>query len=164
MMEKFKIFSTWKVQRLSRERKILSETISRNIVTSQGKDEILNIIFGATAKPTFYIFPFSSNSTPTTAYTYAVPVCTEWTGYDELIRQQLITAAASYNVISNAASPAEFTASGAATIYGGALVNVSTKGDVADVAGRMYLCTRFSTFETLAVSEVIAISVSIEFV
>ena len=105
---------------------------THNIVTNEGLNHILDIVLhGGTQVSPWYFLIFNTDTTPLAAHTYAVPGFTEDTNYDEATRQEYVEAAASGQSITNSASRAELTMNSTTTIYGAALVSLSTKGDVA---------------------------------
>lgn len=110
------------------------ETIDRwrddNLVTNQGLDALLDIMFhGTTQIGTWYIGLFEGNYTPVATVTAATitAASTECTAYDETTRQQFVEAAASGQSITNSASRATFTFNAEKTIYGAFLVSASAK-------------------------------------
>lgn len=138
------IASIW-LSEVIRDGVIINSSISKNLVTNEGLNALLNIMFhGSTQITTWYIALFSNNHTPAAGNTYATPGYTEYTTYDEATRQAFVEAAASGQAITNIASRAEFTISsgGGATVYGAALVGggtgATTKGDTA--GGGTLLC------------------------
>ena len=108
-----------------------------NTITNEGLDAWLNIMFhGATQITTWYIIPVETDTTATTALTYAVPGFTEWDGYSEVARQEFVAAAASSQVITNSANKATYTSTEDKTLYGGALVGGGTGAStISDTAG-----------------------------
>lgn len=102
-------------------------------------DLILN---GGTPIPTWYIAQFSGNVTPAANLTAATfpATCTEFTGYQETVRQEYIVPNAASLSTSNADNLASFTITSAATIYGAAILSVSTKGAT---TGRLLAAARY---------------------
>jgi hypothetical protein len=137
--------------------------IIHNLVVNEGLDDVLDVYFkSGTQSATWYIAIFSSDSTPAAGWTYAVPVCTEFTNYDESTREEWIEGSISGQSLDNSASPAEFTCtSGSNTIYGAMFNNVSTKGDVASGSGVLFSAARFAASRPFNAAEVLKIVVTI---
>lgn len=119
------------------------EDWASNLVTNEGLDHILDAILHASTQiTTWYALMFESDSTPAAAWTYAVPIMTETTAYDEVTRPEYVEAASSGQSITNSANKAQFTINASKTMYGAALVGggttPTTKGDVA--GGGTLLC------------------------
>lgn len=118
---------------------------AKNRVVDDSINYIIDLILhGATQIPTWYIAQFSGNVTPAanlTALTFP-SVCTEFTGYQETTRQEYIEAAAMNLSTSNADNLASFTITTAATIYGAAILSVSTKSAT---SGRLLAAARYTT-------------------
>jgi uncharacterized OB-fold protein len=145
--------------------KPLQHSISTNIVTLQGKDALNNIMFhAATQITTWYIAIFSTNTTCVNTMTYAVPVFTYSTAYNEGTRPEWVEVASSSQVITNTASRAVFTMNDTATIYGCALVGggsaASTKADVAG-GGVLYSASLFSAAKSVVATNVLSVGISI---
>ena len=138
------------------------ETI-HNLVVDEGLTDVLDVYFkSGTQSATWYVAIFGSDSTPAAGWTYAVPVCTEFTNYDETTREEWVEGAITSKSLDNSASPTEFTCtSGTNTIYGGMLNNVSTKGDVASGSGILYSGARFGSSRPFNTAEVLKIVVTI---
>lgn len=137
--------------------------VVHNLVVNQALDDVLDVYFeSGTQSANWYIAIFGSDSTPAGAWTYAVPVCTEFTNYDESTREAWVTAGVSSQSLDNSASPAEFTCtSGTNTIYGAMLNNTSTKGDVASGTGILYSAARFGASRPFNTAEVLKIVITI---
>lgn len=114
-----------------------------NIVTDEGLDAILDIMLHADTQITaWFVLIVETDTAEAAGMTYAVPVFTESTAYDEATRPAYVEAAASGQSITNSASPADFTINATKTIYGAALVgggtDADTKGNTA--GGGTLLC------------------------
>lgn len=136
-----------------------------NIVTNEGLNALLNIMLhGSTQITTWYCLLFESDTTPAAGTTYATPVFTESTAYDESTRPAYNEAAASSQSITNSANKAVFTISGTKTMYGAALVGggsaPSTKGDTAG-GGTMFCAAKFSSARSVVDDDVINLTYSI---
>lgn len=138
---------------------LISETRgNHNIVTNEGLNSILNIMFhNATQIATWYIAIFESNTTPAAGTTYATPVYTECTAYDELTREEYVEAASTAQSMTNAASKATFTMNASKTIYGASLVSFSTKNDTAEAGAVLYAAAAV-TPQAVVSSDVIQIT------
>ena len=138
------------------------ETI-HNLVVDEGLTDVLDVYFkSGTQSATWYIAIFGSDSTPAAAWTYAVPVCTEFTNYDETTREEWVEGAISSQSLDNSASPAEFTCtSGTNTIFGAMMNNINTKGDTGSGSGVLYSGARFSASRPFNTAEVLKIVVTI---
>jgi hypothetical protein len=152
----------WKAYGYDRFNKLKWIEIIDNMVLDEGCNHALGAIFkGDTQYSTWYVLLFESNSTPVAGWVYANigTNFTEFEDYDELTRPEWVSGTVSSKQVHNSASVAVFTASTgvSTTIYGAALVNVSTKGDNASPAGIEWCATRFSTARPLEETEVIRI-------
>ena len=116
---------------------------------------------GATNYGSWYVLLFESDSTPAATWVYANigTDFTEFEDYDEATRVLWNSAGVTSQTDTNTANPAAFTCSTgiSTTIYGAALVNVSTKGDNASGSGIEWCATRFGTARPFAAAEVINI-------
>lgn len=134
----------------------------KNTITNECLNDNLDVYLnGGTQSSDWYVLLFSSNSTPAVTWTYAAigTDFTEFTDYDELTRVTWSPASPSGQSITNSASPAEFTASAGVdtSLYGAGMVNVSTKGDNASPAGKLFCATRFGSTRPYTAAEVIKI-------
>lgn len=137
-------YSVWTTKLYRRGRLHLVDH-GHNVTTTQMLNHIANVVFhGTTPITTWYVGLFGSNTTPTADCTYAVPVFTEFTAYDEATRPVFTEGAASGGVLSNVANPARFTFNSDTTVYGGMLVGggsaPSTKGNTA--GGGILACAK----------------------
>ncbi len=137
----------------------------KNIVTNEGLDALLDIMFHADTQITvWYVLIFETNTTPAAAHTYAVPVFTESTSYDEATRPAWVEAAASSQSITNSANKATFTISATKTIYGAALVGggsaPTTKGNTAG-GGVLYASVKFGTSKSVVDDDVLKVTVTL---
>lgn len=137
--------------------------IIHNLVVNEGLTDVLDVYFkSGTQSATWYIAIYGDDQTPAAGWTYAVPVYTEFTNYDESTREEWVEGAISSQSLDNSASPAEYTCtSGTNTIYGASMVNVSTKGDVASGSGVMFSAAKFSSSRPFNTAEVLKIVVTI---
>lgn len=161
MRLKFK--NIWQFDCFDRNGGLLWTEKQPNLVVNEGLTNVLNVMFvSGTQSTNWYILLFNSDSTPAAGWTYALGGTnfTEFTSYDESTRGAWGPSTATTPSISDSAS---FTASTAVstTIYGAALVNVSTKGDNASGTGVMWCATRFGTARPFNDSEVLQVSYTI---
>lgn len=140
-------------------------TWDHNICTAEGINGLLDIMFHAAPQiSTWYILLFESDTTPADGTTYATPVFTESTAYDEATRQEYVEAGATGKVITNTANKATFTMSATKTIYGGALVGggtgASTKSDTAG-GGKLFCASKFTASKAVVNDDVLRVTVAI---
>jgi hypothetical protein len=128
-----------------RNGKLIGRDIASNIVTTEGLNHILStVVAGGSAVSPWYIALFEGNYTPVAGLTAATftASATECTAYDEAARVAYVEGTPSGGVIDNAASRAVFTMNATKTIYGGALLSVSTKSST---SGTLLAAARFSS-------------------
>jgi len=135
------IFSGKFIAECYRNGKLIWVDETRNIVTTEGLNRILDVMFHATTQTTtWYCGLVETDTTATAAMTYDVPVFTESTAYDEATRPAYVEAAASNGSMTNSANKAVFTISGTKTMYGAALFSINTKGDHTQGANNVLYC------------------------
>ena len=128
-LEKLNIGGTWKLECFRNGNKLWEEGF-HNTWTAEGLNHLLNVYFhDTTPVATWYCLIFESDTTPGDGTTYATPVFTECTAYTETARPVYNESAASGKKVTNVDNKAVFTMNASKTIYGAALVSVSTKGD-----------------------------------
>ncbi len=109
LKEGLKIGGHWKAECYRKGKLIWTEEI-HNIWTDEGLNALLNIMLhAATQITTWYCLIFETDTTPAAGTTYAVPVFTECTAYDETIRPTYDEAASTAKSTTNSASKAVFT-------------------------------------------------------
>jgi hypothetical protein len=147
--------------------------ITRNTVQHMGLTTTLNCLFhGQTPPTTWYATLFESDTAMTggTA-TYAVPVYTETTAYDEVTRPEFVESTATTagtSALSNSASKASFTMNDTKTIYGGALVGgtcgtfCATKNDTAATGGILYCASKFTVAKDVVNDDVVKLTVTVQ--
>lgn len=172
LIPKFLVSSMWDVEHLRRKAKgslyiwdLVNKSLSHNVCTAEGINALLNIMFhGSTQITTWYVLIFESDTTPSDTTTYATPIFTESTAYDETTRPAFNEAAAASKLITNSANKATFTINATKTIYGGALVGggsaATTKGNVAG-GGTLYCASKFSSSKAVVDDDVLLITVTI---
>ncbi len=119
-----------------RKGKLLWTDTFHNIITNEGLNHILNVeLHAATQITTWYCCLVETNTAAAAAMTYAVPVYTESTAYDEATRPAYVEAESTAKSTTNSANKATFTISATKTMYGAAIVGggsaATTKGDAA---------------------------------
>jgi len=161
---RFLIESIWDVEHWRGEN-LLSVTRDHNVCTAEGLNALLDIMFhGSTQITTWYVEIFESDTTPADGTTYAVPVYTPSTAYDEATRPAYVEAAAASKSITNSANKAVFTISATKTIYGAALLGggaaATTKADVAG-GGTMYCASKFGSAKSCVDDDVINVTITL---
>ncbi len=160
------VTSVWDIECFDKYGKLKwTEKGLKNIVTNEGLDALLNKMFHAETQITaWYILIFETDTTPASGHTYAVPVFTESTAYDEATRPAWDEAAASSQSITNSANKATFTISATKTIYGAALVgggtDANTKDDQAG-GGTLYASVQFGTSKSVVDDDVLKVTVTL---
>lgn len=162
--ERALVWSIWDVEHW-RKGQLLSYDSTHNIVPNDALDNLLNVHFhAATQITTWYVLIFESNTTPSSATTYATPVFTESTAYDEATRPEYKEAAASGQSMTNSANKADFTMNATKTIYGAALVgggtDADTKGDAAG-GGTLYCAAKFSASKAVEDDDILHVTVTL---
>jgi len=147
------------------ERRLMWTEDFHNVVTNEGLDHILDVEFhAATQLTTWYCLLFETDTTPGSGTTYATPVFTECTAYDEANRPEYEEAAASSQSITNSANKATFTISDTKTIYGAALVaggtDANTKGNTAG-GGTMFCAAKFGSSRSVVDDDVINLTYTV---
>jgi len=145
--------------------KLIDQWEYDNVCTDEGLDHMLDSTFDAATQITaWYVEIFESDTTPDGDTTYAVPVYTPSTSYDEATRPVYTAAAAASQVTTNAASKAVFTISATKTIYGAALVGggaaATTKGDVAG-GGTLFSASKFGAAKNVIADDVLNVTIAI---
>ncbi len=131
---------------------LIDEWDSKNVVTDEGINHALNVIFnGASAVTTWYIGLFINNYTPVagdTASGFPATAGEATTQYSEGARQTYVEATSTAKSITNSANKATFTAASATTVtvYGAFLSSVSTKGGT---SGILMAASKFATAKPL---------------
>lgn len=171
--QKALVYSIWDIEGFRRKRrgstyhweKIHSSYGNCNTVTNEGHNHLLNGTFrGATQITTWYVAVFSTDTTPSTATTYATPVFTETDKYDELTRPVYVGAESTAQSMSNILSKATYTVNDTVTIHGGALVGGGTAADTKkDTAGggTMYAAAKFSSPGSYVSSDIFQVTIAL---
>ncbi len=129
-----------------------------NIITNQGLTHYLNTeLAGGTAITTWYCTLVETDTTPAAGMTYAVPVYTESTAYDEATRPAYVETVTD-QTCTNSASKAVFTISATKTMYGASLVGggtaATTKGDTAG-GGTLSCYAKFTSSRAVLDNDII---------
>jgi hypothetical protein len=139
-----------------------------NVVTDQGLAALLDVMFLHGTQITddkWFVALIESGSVPTTSSTYAVPIYTESTAYDEATRPSFVGVRSSLT-LTNSASLATFTISATKTIIGGALVGgnaegSNTKGNTASTGAVLYCAIELSEEKYAVDNDVLTIQVDL---
>lgn len=146
--------------RIIRAGKIIDEWFDHNLVTNEGLNYLLDVMFnGTSATNTWYIAPFEGNYTPIAGDTAATfpSSATECTAYSQSTRVAYVPAAAAAQNVTNSASPATFTFNATKTIYGASLNTVSTKSAT---TGKLFAAARFSSSKSVVSSDQLLLTYS----
>jgi hypothetical protein len=143
----------------------LWEQNASNIVTNEGKDALNNVMFHSGTQITQWkIAIFNTNTSTTAAMTYAVPLYTESSGYDEAVRPAFTPAASSSQHVTNTANRAAFTMNVGTTIYGCSLLGggsaAATKGDVGG-GGTLYAVVLFDTPSVVVATNILSVGMTV---
>jgi hypothetical protein len=152
------VYSTWVLQHLDKNGNLKNQVDVHNLVTTQGKNFLLNVMFhGTTALDPWYVVLWTGAHTPVIGDTYAVPGYTELnTEYDEATRPIYVESAASAGIMSNAASRSVFTWASPMPLNGISLVGGSNvKGNTAEGTGILFCSARFGIEVTPAHEDII---------
>jgi len=160
----FTIGSVWEWEHY-RDGKLIDTWKQGNTCTAEGLNALLDIMFHASTQiTTWYVEIFESDTTPADGTTYAVPVYTPSTAYDEGTRPEYVEAAASSKSITNSANKAVFTINATKTIYGAALVGggsaATTKGDTAG-GGTLFCASKFAASKSVVDDDVLNVTITI---
>lgn len=128
-----------------RDGELLSFEESANLVTNEGLNSLLGIMFHGDAQiSTWYLGIFEGNYTPVATVTAATitSASTESTAYNEATRPVYNEGAAAGQSITNSANKATFTMNATKTIYGAFLVSASAKSAT---TGVLFAASKFAT-------------------
>ena len=163
------IKTVWDVEHW-RKGKLIEKTKDSNIVTDEGLNRILDVMFtGGSQTPllNWYVLIYNTNSTPVAGTTYNIPVFTEETEYDSATRPLWQGGNVAAKSVTNSSNRANFvfnSTSDGNTIYGGALVGgvgASVTGDTADGSGIMYSASLFDSSKLVANDDTLKITVTL---
>lgn len=146
--------------KIIRAGEVIEEFEDHNLVTNEGLDYILAVMFnGTSATTTWYLAPFEGNYTPVATDTAATfpASATECTAYSQSTRVAYVAAAAASQNVTNSASPATFTFNATKMIYGASLNSVSTKSST---SGKLFAAARFSAAKSVSNSDQLLLTYS----
>lgn len=145
-----------------RNGRLIDEWDTKNVVTDEGINHALNVIFnGASQVPTWYIGLFINNYTPVsgdTAATFPSSAGEATTQYSEGARQTYVEATSTAKSITNSANKATFTAAAAVTVYGALLSSIATKGGT---TGVLMAAAKFATAKALEIGDQLLVTYTI---
>lgn len=148
------------IGQIVRDGKVIDEFETPNLVTDQGLNHILDVLFhAATQVNPWYIGVYEGNYTPVATVTAATiaSAATECTAYDETTRQEYIEAAASAKVTTNSADKAQFTFNATKTIYGAFLISDSAKSGT---AGTLLAAAKFAAPKSVVATDELLLTYS----
>lgn len=157
--------SIWQIEHI-RKGRVIDKEFVRNIVTTEGLNSFLNIMFkSGTQITSWYIILFENDYTPLAGDSYLTNGWTETTVYDETTRPIWTGGTVAAGSVDNSASKATFTFNASKTIYGGCLVGggsaPSTKGNTAG-GGTAYCGVRFAASKGVVSTDVLKITATLE--
>ena len=157
-----KLGGVW-IREIYRDRKLLWRDETHNIVTNEGLNRILDVMFHATTQTTtWYCGLVETDTDPAAAMTYDVPVFTESTSYDEATRPAYVEGASSSGSMTNSGNKAVFTISATKTMYGAALFSTDTKGDHTQGANNVLYCyAKFGTSRAVIDNDVVNLTYTV---
>jgi hypothetical protein len=130
------------------EGRLIAVRRGRNLVTTQGKNLLGSVMFGATAKSATWYVGLKGSGTAVAADTAATHSgWAEITAYSQTARQTLTLSSFASGSANNSASPAVFTINSASTIAGAFITDSPTKGGG---GGSLYNAADFSAPVTLS--------------
>lgn len=112
-----------------------------NLVTTVGKNRIIDVLFRAQAAGTWYVGLKGAGAAAVGDTAASHATWSEITAYAEAARQTLTLAAASGGSANNSAAKAVFTMNGSATVAGSFIIDNNTKGGT---TGNLYSAGDFS--------------------
>ena len=124
---------------------LIARVMGSNIIPTEGLNHMLDVVLhGGTPVGTWYVALFEGNVTPGASLTAAnfTSTTTECTAYDEATRVEYKEGIPSGGAIDNSSNRAVFTMNATKTVYGGALLSVSTKSST---SGTILAAARFAT-------------------
>ncbi|KKN41619.1 hypothetical protein LCGC14_0721520 [marine sediment metagenome] len=163
------IESEWTVEHW-RDGKMIDKTVDRNIVTDEGLNQLLRIMFidgTQIAEANWFVLIFKTDTTPAAGTTYGTPVFTEETDYDSATRPIWDGGAVSSESVDNSAAKATFVfdaTSDGNTIYGAAMVGgvgAGVKGNTADTDGRMYAAAKFGASKAIEDNDTLKVTITL---
>ena len=159
-----KLVAHWKWDHY-RNGKLIDQWEYDNFCSDEGLNHMLDTSFHDKANiHPWYVEIFESDTTPDADTTYAVPVYTPSTAYDEVTRPEYVEAAAAAKVTTNTASKAVFTIDATKVIYGASLVGggaaATTPADVAG-GGVLFSASKFAASKSVVDDDVLNVTIEI---
>lgn len=136
---------------------LVDRDLSPNLLPTEGLNHIWDtVLHNGTPVHPWYVALFEGNYTPVAGVTGATfaSAATECTAYDETTRVAYDEGASSGGVIDNASNRAVFTMNASKTVYGGALLSGSAKGDT---TGKLLAIARFSSSRAVVDDDELAV-------
>lgn len=133
---------------------IVDEWDAHNIVTDEGLDHLLDVtLSGGTQITSWYVILKDNTGDPVDgSETYATPLFSEITDYDEANRVAWSDGGVSSQSVDNSGTPASFSINTTVTVYGAGLVGggtaITTKGDTSG-GGTLFCCANFASSKAL---------------
>lgn len=141
---------------------LVDEWDSKNVVTDEGINHALNVVFNAaTQVSTWYLGVFVNNYTPVaadTAATFPGSAGEATTQYSEGSRPTYVEATSTAKSISNVANKATFTFTSDCTVYGALLSSNATKGGT---SGVLMCASKFSTSKAITAGDTLLVTYTI---
>lgn len=148
-----------------RNGKIIDEWDADNVVVIEGRTHLLDVgLHGSAQIGSWYIGIYSGSVSPDESYTGASvsSTVTEISdSYTPASRPAWDESSAVSGDISNAASPAAFTFSGAKTVNGAFLISQSIRGGGSDAGSTLMACANFTTARSVADADVLNVTYSL---
>lgn len=136
---------------------LVDRDLSPNLLPTEGLNHIWDtVLHNGTPVHPWYVALFEGNYTPVAGVIGATftAAATESTAYAETTRVAYDEGASSGGVIDNASNRAVFTMNASKTIYGGALLSGSAKGDT---TGKLLAIARFSAARAVVAADELAV-------
>jgi len=174
--DRIEITGMWQVDHLRGGKLLHRDPFSKNIVTTEGMNYMLDVLFNAGSLGTAYMGIFKSNVTPAAGDTAATKLgsggaygaCQDPADFDDAAVSGVSAstgdwpvwnpAAASGGVLTNAAATCNFTMATSITVYGGFL---TTEQDCADSANVLICAKAFSSSRAVIDNDVLAITTTL---
>lgn len=144
--------------------KVRDSWTQHNLMPTEGLNHVIGVTLkGVAAIANWFVGVYSGNYTPVAGDTAATfpGSATESSAYNEATRVALVLGTVAAGAVDNTASKAEFTASGAVTLYGGFISSASAKGAT---TGTLLSAVKFTSPKTLAAAEVLRVTAGFTFV
>lgn len=175
--DRISLTGMWQVDHYRGDALIHRDPFSKNIVTTEGMNYILNVLRNAGVLGTNYMGIFKNNVTPVAGDTASTKLgsggaygaCQDPADFDDAKEHGGASvstgdwpvwnpAAASGGVLTNAAATCDFTMAASITVYGGFL---TTEQDAADSTGVLICAKAFSSSRAVVDNDVLAITTTL---